>query len=225
MGGKRFTRMNNIGSKHSKIDRFLVSNHVVHLWPNTNVLALPREFSDHTPILLKPSAPYFGPTPFKLFNTWLEHHEFPELVRSSWNLPVTGLPTGNSLSNNGLCLVGFKLKLHRLKNSIKHWRSTLQDSDTVACVELRNIIDSLDTKAESTCLSSIDVESRNSSIKLLANLEHHKVKDLKQKAKLRWATEGSINEASSVRSGVSTSSPVESRLLDRLRLAERGCDS
>ncbi|GJX53819.1 RNA-directed DNA polymerase, eukaryota, reverse transcriptase zinc-binding domain protein [Tanacetum coccineum] len=103
MGGKRFTRMNNIGLKHSKIDRFLVSNHVVHLWPNTNVLALPREFSDHTPILLKTSAPDFGPTPFKLFNTWLEHHEFPELVRSSWNLPVTGLPTVNSLSNNGLC--------------------------------------------------------------------------------------------------------------------------
>ncbi|GJX68153.1 RNA-directed DNA polymerase, eukaryota [Tanacetum coccineum] len=130
MGGKRFTRMNNIGLKHSKIDRFLVSNHVVHLWPNTNVLALPREFSDHTPILLKTSAPDFGPTPFKLFNTWLEHHEFPALVG-----------------------------LHGTFST------------------------------ESTCLSSIEVESRNSSIKLLANLEDRKVKDLKQKAKLRWATE------------------------------------
>ncbi|PWA52455.1 cytochrome P450 [Artemisia annua] len=201
MGGKRFTRMNNIGSKHSKIDRFLVSNHFVHLWPNTNVLALPREFSDHTPILLKTFAPDFGPTPFKLFNTWLEHHEFPDLVRSSWTLPVTGRPTVGSLSNNGHSLIGFKLKLQRLKNSIKQWRSSLQDRDTVACVELRNIIDSLDTKAESTCLSPIEVESRNSSIKLLANLEQHKKQALWcQVIRSIYGSSGALNVDSTIRS-------------------------
>ncbi|GJV87895.1 putative RNA-directed DNA polymerase [Tanacetum coccineum] len=50
MGGKRFTRMNNLGSKLSKIDRVLISNHVIQRWPNSHVFALPREFSDHTHI-------------------------------------------------------------------------------------------------------------------------------------------------------------------------------
>ncbi|PWA51351.1 cytochrome P450 [Artemisia annua] len=56
MCGKRFTRMNRTGSKHSKIDCILVSQHYIDLWPNSHVLALPREFSDHSPLLLTNSS-------------------------------------------------------------------------------------------------------------------------------------------------------------------------
>ncbi|PWA73278.1 reverse transcriptase domain, Reverse transcriptase zinc-binding domain protein [Artemisia annua] len=41
LGGKRFTRMNNLGSQLSKLDRILVSSHFMDRWPNSNVLALP----------------------------------------------------------------------------------------------------------------------------------------------------------------------------------------
>lgn len=34
MGGKRFTRMNKEGTKLSKIDRILVSNHIIDKWPH-----------------------------------------------------------------------------------------------------------------------------------------------------------------------------------------------
>ncbi|GKE43570.1 cytochrome P450, partial [Tanacetum coccineum] len=195
MRGKRFTRMNSFGNKHSKIYRFLVSNHVVMLWPNTNVLALPREFLDHTPtpVLLKHSAPDFGPTPFKLFNSWLEHRDFPELVKSSWETMVVGHHREGTFNSNGLSMISFKTKLQHLKKTIRQWRSTIQNHDTVASLELRSLIDSLDIKAESSCLSLSEIESRNASIKLLADLECRKVKDLKQKAKLRWAAEGDEN--------------------------------
>ncbi|GJT38334.1 cytochrome P450 [Tanacetum coccineum] len=69
MGGKRFTRMDNIRFKHSKIDRILVSKHFIDLWLYSYVTALTREFSNHTPLLLSNSITDYGPTPFKLYNS------------------------------------------------------------------------------------------------------------------------------------------------------------
>ncbi|PWA81456.1 cytochrome P450 [Artemisia annua] len=111
----------------------------------------------------------------------------------SWTLSVIGLGTGGPPSANALPEIGFKIKLQRLKRSIRHWRSTVQHSEKKMCLDLRNKIDSLDNKAESTFRSSTEVEERNNSIKLFANFEHRKVKDLRQKAKLNWACEGDEN--------------------------------
>lgn len=52
MGAKRFTRMNTPGKKLSKTNRILVSHHVMDKWPDSHTIALPRGFSDHTPLLL-----------------------------------------------------------------------------------------------------------------------------------------------------------------------------
>ncbi|GJX24744.1 hypothetical protein Tco_0231040 [Tanacetum coccineum] len=114
-----------------------------------------------------------------------DHNEFPALFRDSWTLPVTGLQTRGSTSANGLPVVAFKIKLQRLKRSIRHWRSIVKHSETKMCLDLRNKVDTLDNKAELTSLSPTKVEERNNSIKLLANFECRKVKDLKQIAKLK----------------------------------------
>ncbi|GJW58511.1 cytochrome P450 [Tanacetum coccineum] len=151
VGGKRFTRMNNLGSKHSKIDRFLVTNHVIQIWLDSYVYALPREFSDHTPIILKNFAPDFGPTPFKLYNSWLEHSEFPDLAKASWALPTSRPP-----------VVGFKNKLKRLKLEIKKWRIKIQHAENTTSCELRMKIDNLDNKAERSSLSPFEVDLRTS---------------------------------------------------------------
>ncbi|GJV75556.1 cytochrome P450 [Tanacetum coccineum] len=52
MGGMRFTQMNTLGLKLSKIDRILVSKHLIDRWLNSHTLALTKEFSDHSPIIL-----------------------------------------------------------------------------------------------------------------------------------------------------------------------------
>ncbi|GJV04633.1 hypothetical protein Tco_1338202, partial [Tanacetum coccineum] len=94
---------------------------------------------------------------------------------------------------SGVPLVGFKIKLQRLKSSIKLWRAKVQHSETVSFLELSNKINSLGNKVESSFLSPSEVDKRNCSVKLLANLEQCKVKDLRQKAKIRWAVEGDEN--------------------------------
>ncbi|GJX78318.1 retrovirus-related pol polyprotein from transposon TNT 1-94 [Tanacetum coccineum] len=76
--------MNNLGSQLSKLDRILVSRHFMDRWPNSNVLALPHEFSDHTPLLLSLYCDDYDPIPFKMFNSWLAHEDFPNVLNSCW---------------------------------------------------------------------------------------------------------------------------------------------
>ncbi|GKB58652.1 RNA-directed DNA polymerase, eukaryota [Tanacetum coccineum] len=107
---------------------------------------------------------------------------FGDFNELSWAFSVSGSPP-----------VTIKTKLQRLKASIKEWRSGVQKSEEAAFCEVRNKIDRLDNKAELAPLCPAEIESRINSVKLLANLEHQKVKDLKQKAKVRWASEGDEN--------------------------------
>ncbi|GJX86494.1 hypothetical protein Tco_0337268 [Tanacetum coccineum] len=85
------------------------------------------------------------------------------------------------------------MKLQNLLRKIKQWLLTITHSEFTALSELRHKIDILDTKAETTPLSSSDVIIRTKSIKLLADIDHRKLKDLRQKAKLKWAVEGDEN--------------------------------
>lgn len=58
---------------------------------------------------------------------------------------------------------------------------------------LREKIDSIDLKAESSSLSVDEIHLRATTVKSLADLEHAKIMDLRQKAKIRWALEGDEN--------------------------------
>ncbi|PWA53900.1 RNA-directed DNA polymerase, eukaryota [Artemisia annua] len=73
MGGRKFTRINKFGTKLSKIDRILVSHHFVSLWPNAQLVALPRHLSDHCPLLLKSHS-----------GVWPHSFQNFKLMASSW---------------------------------------------------------------------------------------------------------------------------------------------
>ncbi|GKC59183.1 RNA-directed DNA polymerase, eukaryota, reverse transcriptase zinc-binding domain protein [Tanacetum coccineum] len=50
--GRSFTWMNKVGTKMSKLDRFLVSNSVMDTFLDLKVIALPRGYTDHIPLML-----------------------------------------------------------------------------------------------------------------------------------------------------------------------------
>ncbi|GJU00433.1 putative RNA-directed DNA polymerase, eukaryota, reverse transcriptase zinc-binding domain protein [Tanacetum coccineum] len=54
-------------------------------------------------------------------------------------------------------------------------------------------IDSIDSKAENSSLSIDEILLRTTTVKSLAGLEHAKIMDLRQKAKIRWALKGDEN--------------------------------
>ncbi|GJV68125.1 RNA-directed DNA polymerase, eukaryota, reverse transcriptase zinc-binding domain protein [Tanacetum coccineum] len=82
IGGRCFTWMNKTGTKLSKLDCFLISEDVIDLLPDIRITALDRIWSDHNPILLHVDKIDFGPSPFKLYNSWLLRDGFDDLIKS-----------------------------------------------------------------------------------------------------------------------------------------------
>ncbi|GJZ18066.1 RNA-directed DNA polymerase, eukaryota, reverse transcriptase zinc-binding domain protein [Tanacetum coccineum] len=80
LGGRLFTWINKARTKLSKHNRFLISDEVAQSLPDVRVTAIDRLWSDHNTILLHVSKSNFGPTPFKLFYSWLLCDSFDESI-------------------------------------------------------------------------------------------------------------------------------------------------
>lgn len=175
--------MNKDGSKLSKLDRFLVSNHFTTKWPNAQVWDLPRELSGHCPLIPKTNVNDFGPPPFKFYNSWLLHDDFSAILIDSWS----------EHPNSNHPIIIFKEKLKALKIVLKKWLGDVINKEVNDLKTLRISLDLIDMKAENGALNSHDKEYRLNLLKEISDLEKAKTHDLKQKAKVKWVVEGDEN--------------------------------
>ncbi|GJZ61272.1 RNA-directed DNA polymerase, eukaryota [Tanacetum coccineum] len=83
--GYSFTWAHKSASKMSKLDRFLISEGLLALFPSISALFLDKHFSDHRPILLYELNIDYGPTPFRFFHSWSSRKGFDNMVEDSWN--------------------------------------------------------------------------------------------------------------------------------------------
>ncbi|XP_071741400.1 uncharacterized protein [Rutidosis leptorrhynchoides] len=79
--GLQFTWRNKVGSKLSKIDRFFISYNVLNMLDDITGLVLPRGESDHSPIMLFQKNLDFGPTNFKIYDSWFARSDFVNKIR------------------------------------------------------------------------------------------------------------------------------------------------
>ncbi|GJS83721.1 RNA-directed DNA polymerase, eukaryota [Tanacetum coccineum] len=107
--GYSFTWSHPSASKMSKLDRFLVMEGIISLYPSISALCLDRHLSDHRPILLREVSSDFGPTLFRFYQSWLRMEGFDSMVEHAW------LSFSHSDSN---AMVRFKKKLQDLKSII-----------------------------------------------------------------------------------------------------------
>nr|GEV58065.1 RNA-directed DNA polymerase, eukaryota [Tanacetum cinerariifolium] len=82
--GYSFTWSHPSATKMSKLDRFLVSDGVISLFPYISAICLDRHLLDHRPILLRDVQVDFGPTPFRFYHSWFCYEGFDEMVEQSW---------------------------------------------------------------------------------------------------------------------------------------------
>ncbi|GJZ96199.1 cytochrome P450 [Tanacetum coccineum] len=140
MGGRKFTRMNKYGTKLSKIDRILVTQHFLSMCPNAQRTALPRDLSDHCPIIIKTHHADFSPIPFKFYNSWLLNDELSTIISHSWSAPLNR-HTIHHLDNT------LKCKLQLLKSHIREWGTDMLQNEANKIGKIRNEIQLLDLKA------------------------------------------------------------------------------
>ncbi|GKA01721.1 RNA-directed DNA polymerase, eukaryota [Tanacetum coccineum] len=115
--GYSFTWSHPSACKMSKLDRFLVTEGFLSVFPHCSAICLDRHLSDHRPILLRELQVDYGATPFRFYHSWLNISGFDLMVSQTWN----------SLSfNDSNDMIRFKKKLQALKKYIReciivHW--------------------------------------------------------------------------------------------------------
>ena len=182
--GYSFTWSHPSASKMSKLDRFLVTEGILSLYPNTTALCLDRHLSDHRPILLKEVSSDFGPTPFRFYHSWLQLEGFDMMVEQAWR----------SLSysdSNGM--IRFKKKLQGLKSIIRSWvkdkKLHLHSMKNV----LRNDLNFIDMELERGNATDESLRLRTELNRRLHDINKVEANELAQKSKIKWAIEGDEN--------------------------------
>nr|GEV59999.1 RNA-directed DNA polymerase, eukaryota, reverse transcriptase zinc-binding domain protein [Tanacetum cinerariifolium] len=159
LGDRIFTWMNKARTKISKLDRFLISEEVVEALPDVRVTDIDRLWSDHNPILLHVFKSDFGPTPFKLFHSWLLRDSFDKVIKAE----LSKLEEHN---------FGKKLLSHEkfrlLEARIKQWHSKIKTSDRVTKYDNLQLIKSTEEKIKAGFANNDDHDSR---IKLLQEVD------------------------------------------------------
>ncbi|GKA00259.1 RNA-directed DNA polymerase, eukaryota [Tanacetum coccineum] len=113
--GYAFTWAHPSAAKMSKLDRFLVSEGLIYIFPHMSAICLDRHLSDHRPILLRDVIADFGAIPLRLYNSWLGM--ICSLVSNIWNSTIL-------IDRNGM--VRFIKKLQILKKEIRLWNMSMR---------------------------------------------------------------------------------------------------
>lgn len=88
LSGRNFTYANNLANPtYEKLDRVLMSTEWEHNFPLSSVVALNRDISYHTPLLLitNSSSPCNGQHIFKFELDWLLWDGFVDMVKEIWS--------------------------------------------------------------------------------------------------------------------------------------------
>ncbi|GJR87817.1 RNA-directed DNA polymerase, eukaryota [Tanacetum coccineum] len=125
--GYSFTWAHKSASKMSKLDRFLVSEGLLSIFPSLSAICLDRHLSDHKPILMRELVVDYGPSPFRMFSSWFSKQGFDKIVEDTWN-------NSNFKETNSIVLLKKKLQ------ASKFWISFDQGNATDDLVKDRSAL-------------------------------------------------------------------------------------
>ncbi|XP_022008295.1 uncharacterized protein LOC110907655 [Helianthus annuus] len=180
MGGRKFTYHSDNGLHKSKLDRFLVCREFQTKWPNASLVALSNMVLDHSPILLSTLVQDFGPSPTRIFNSWLIMPGMLEFVKQSLN----------SFIFDGPADLGLAVKLKWIKFKLKDQVNVLKMEKEVVYKKKLELLEALEVQAEERVLSSEELTARAECKKAIMEMDRVKTMDLKQRARVKWAMEG-----------------------------------
>ncbi|XP_022041222.1 uncharacterized protein LOC110943798 [Helianthus annuus] len=175
MNGSKFTRWLDSGKKMSKLDRMLVCDKFWGLWPTASLRTLPRNLSDHCPLILITTTNDFGHIPFKFFNTWLSKPSLDGVVRSSVaSFFCTGPPD-----------VLLAEKLRSIKNAIKVWSKKNREDENRSLNTSADELKKLDLVCENRDLTENEREVYDDHKNNINMINDTRLKELHQKSRVK----------------------------------------
>ncbi|XP_068492028.1 uncharacterized protein [Phaseolus vulgaris] len=109
--GMEFIWFNSNGSAKSRLDRALVTEDWMEVWPMCKQYVQRREVSEHCALVIKSVEKDWGHKPFRTIDAWLTEKGFMEMVKDIWS----------SYPGQGCSFMKVKDKLKRLKGDLKEW--------------------------------------------------------------------------------------------------------
>ncbi|GJX62991.1 RNA-directed DNA polymerase, eukaryota, reverse transcriptase zinc-binding domain protein [Tanacetum coccineum] len=126
----------------------------------------------------------FGPSLFKLYNSWLLRDGFDDLIKSEWEL----LDSNNT---------GFPIKCHDkfriLKSKIRQWNNNNKSLDTNRKTAAIEELSSIEKKIDAGSATHSDIENRLKLLHELEDIDKFASMDLIQKSRVKWDIEGDEN--------------------------------
>ncbi|GJT54119.1 RNA-directed DNA polymerase, eukaryota [Tanacetum coccineum] len=182
--GYSFTWSLQSAKKMSKLDRFLVSDGLLSVFPHLSGICLDRHLSDHRPILLREVIFDYGPSPFRVYHSWLNFQDFDKMVLETWN---------NIDIDDRNKMVRFKKKLQILKKKIRLWVNDYRKKQSGHLEELRSNLRDIDKELDQGGTNEVILQRRLEILKNLHDINSANARDYMQKAKIQWAIEGDEN--------------------------------
>nr|GEX85555.1 putative RNA-directed DNA polymerase, eukaryota, reverse transcriptase zinc-binding domain protein [Tanacetum cinerariifolium] len=182
--GYTFTWSHPSATKMSKLDRFLVSEGLLAVFPCMSAICLDRHLSDHRPILLRDVIADYGAIPFRMFHSWMEWEGFDLMVSSVWNSIVL---------NDRNWMVRFHKKLQILKREIRSWVAAKKHECRGILNNVKAKLNAIDTILDQRGVNDELLLSRMELVKQQHDLISSDARDRFQKAKVHWAVEGDEN--------------------------------
>ena len=181
--GRRFTWYHPNGRSMSRIDKVLISEEWYQCWGDNYLWVLPRDVSDHCPLVLKKGGWDWGPKPFRFNNFWLENKDFKGVVDDAWR------------SQNVSGWMGFVLKekLKGLKATLKEWNKVEYGGMEARVEKLVVETQGLDEKGEEGVLSEGEVLDRKQKFEELWRVLKAKDALIVQRSRSKWIKEGDAN--------------------------------
>jgi len=172
-----------IGPGHiaARLDRFLVSTHLLNSYPETKILC--SAVSDHKPIcLFFPPAENLGPLPFRFNQIWLETEGVEDIITSTWRCFIPGSPA-----------FSWEQKLKRVKAALKSWVKNQFQEPTKQKEKIIKDMEILQAEME---VSTITKEHLIKEIELETNLQkilRQEEEGWKLRSRMLWLKGGDQN--------------------------------
>ncbi|GKB86619.1 RNA-directed DNA polymerase, eukaryota [Tanacetum coccineum] len=182
--GYAFTWAHKSASKMSKLDRYLISEGVLDLFPHLSALCLDRHLSDHRPILMRETNYDYGPSPFRFFHSWFAMEGFNSFVETTWK-------SLNIVEPNGL--IRLKKKLQALKIAIKAWSKEANKRSNDRKINIQQNLSEVDKLIDQGKSNDEILIKRITLLNDLQELNNRNAMEISQKAKIRWSIEGDEN--------------------------------
>ncbi|KAL5154595.1 Transposon TX1 uncharacterized protein [Glycine soja] len=183
--GCSFTWIRPNGSVKSRLDRFLVSDQWLLSWPDSCQYNLPRDFSDHCPIIMQTKKVDWGPKLFRVVDWWIHQKGYHSMVREAWNSDQQGGWGGIVLKN----------KLRNLKMAIKHWSQEYGNINAKEIQKIQQKLNDVEDLASTRILSEDEIKVRRSLQQQLWDASTAYESLLRQKSRSKWLQEGDSNSA------------------------------